>query len=236
MPDLIVPWRGGCAHRARAWCWLEARWPWPATLALGGDPWVKALAVTPAIAAATSDLVIVADADVWIDPDALSVAIDEVAAGAPWAIPHRLVHRLDAAGTRRVIDDGLPLSAATLAEAPYPGIEGGGIVIAHRELLEAIPLDPRFIGWGQEDQSWAMALRTLAGAPWRGTADLFHLWHPPQPRESRTRGNRDGWNLRRRYARARIDPAAMRQIIREAHESYRAAQSNLHDHPAIAVR
>lgn len=118
-----------------------------------------------------------------------------------------------------------------LAERPYSGIEGGGIVIASREVILSIPPDERFVGWGQEDESWGIALSCLAGAPWRGSGPLFHLQHAPPPRASRTRGSPEGWNLRRRYCRARHDPQAMKALIEEA-RALTADKPRLHDHQA----
>jgi hypothetical protein len=78
-------------------------------------------------------------------------------------------------------------------------------------------MDSRFVGWGQEDESWAYALQTLAGQPWRGAADLFHLWHPTPPRVERRRGSIEGWRLMKRYRKARGEgPEAMRELLAHA--------------------
>ena len=68
---------------------------------------------------------------------------------------------------------------------------------------------------GQEDESWALALTTVAGQPYLGEADLVHLWHPPQQRLSRRKGSHENWALMRRYAAARRDPEQMRSILKE---------------------
>jgi hypothetical protein len=218
--EVIIPWRGGCAHRERALARVLELHELPTTLAVQSlnGPWVKALAVMPAIARSTADLVVVADADVWCD--GIPEALRALERGAAWAIPHQLVHRLE--------EHGQPAEV-------YVGIEGGGIVAAPRRTLLDIPLDPRFVGWGQEDESWGAALSSVAGAPWRGTADLIHYWHPPQQRISRTRGSRQGWNLRRRYLRARANPEDMRTLIAEAHAALDAHQHTVHDRPPLGV-
>lgn len=229
---VVVPWRsGGCEHRQRAWGHLKPRYPWPVIEAPGREPWCKAAAVTPAVEATDADIVVVADADVWCD--GLPDAVRAVQAGAPWAVPHYLVHRLTEDATENWLS-GRP--DETCEQAPYAGICGGGIVVAAREVLEAIPLDTRFVGWGQEDESWAIALTCLLGEPWRGIADLWHLWHPPQQRITRTRGTMDGWLLRRRYVRASHDPVVMRALIEEGrHAAERTPESALHDHQAHPV-
>lgn len=188
----------------------------------------------PAVAGCDADaIVVVADADVW--SDGLQAAIQAVEDGAPWAMPHGLVHRLTEDGTAAVFA-GADWRSQPTCQKPYPGIPGGGVVVARRETLLDVPLDPRFVGWGQEDESWAMALTTLAGAPWRGNADLVHWWHPPQERLCRRRGSVDGWKLRRRYIRARHDTAAMRQLLEEAKDALNSAEQALHDHAPDVVR
>jgi len=222
MPEVavVVPWRPGCPHRGRALTWVRGRYTaerptW--TLELGEtpavEPWSKAAAVMPVIERSSADIVIVADADVWTW--GIASAVTAVAAGAAWAVPHTAVHRLDERGTAAVLA-GAPWHDQPLAERPYRGLLGGGIVVARRDALLQAPLDRRFVGWGQEDTSWALALDTMLGAPWRGATPLIHLWHPPQPRMSRRRGSVDGWALFRRYHAAHGDQEAMRALIEEA--------------------
>jgi hypothetical protein len=155
---------------------------------------------------------------VWTD--GLAAAVGAVEAGVGWAVPHRYVHRLSEGATAALLNgqawDGIPL-----AEREYVGVDGGGFVVARRETLLDAPLDPRFVGWGQEDTSWAAALDCLAGGHWRGDADLIHLYHPPQERMTRTRGSRASWALYRRYHATRVRPDAMRALIDEAKETAR---------------
>ena len=200
--EVIIPFRDG---PGRAYCLARTveslKLPWRLAPCPPG-PWVKALAVMPAVEASCAEIVVVHDADVACG--GLPAALRAVESGAPWAIPHLNVHRLNADGGEE--------------QRPYRGIEGGGIVVARRPTLLEIPLDPRFAGWGQEDESWGVALNVLAGKPWRGKAPLYHFWHPPQQRLSRTRGSREGWNLRREYFRARSDPDRMRALVQEARD------------------
>lgn len=164
----------------------------------------------PAVESARTDIVVVADADVWCD--GLPEAAEAVRDGAAWAVPHRLVHRLTETATRSLIAGGSP---DEYEQRPYPGVEGGGVIVTRRDTLLEIPLDPRFVGWGQEDVSHGVALRTLLGGCWRGTADLIHLWHPPQERLSRKVGSLQGRALGRRYFDARRSPDEMRALLAE---------------------
>lgn len=211
--EVLVPWLAGCPHRERALDWVKGKYEalgWPVTVAPGGSPWVKAEAVNPAVQASSADIVVIADADVWTD--GLPESVRAVELGAPWGKPHSLVHRLTAASTQALYE-GRPWHE--LDQPPYHGVAGGGFIIARRETLLDIPMDPRFIGWGQEDIAYAIALHTLAGPAWLGDADLTHLYHPPQERLSRTWGSMENKRLLRRYAAAKRKPKAMRELLEE---------------------
>ncbi len=214
---VLIPWRDtGCEHRTRACAFVLSRYAntsWPVVIGRHDDgPWCKALAVADALAQTQAEILIVADADIWTD--GLPAAVQAVQDGAAWAVPHRGVHRLNEAATGRYMAgellDGLPL-----AERAYLGVECGGIFVIRRETYEAAPLDPRFVGWGSEDEAAGFAWRCLLGPPWRGKTPLIHLFHPPQERATRNFGSMESRDLRKRYARARNDPAAMRHLIEE---------------------
>lgn len=218
---VLVPWRGGCPHREAAWEWVSARyaehhpgWDLQRCEAPAG-PWRKGAAVAPALEASRADIVVLADGDVWTD--GLPEAVEAVVSGeAPWVCPHRLVHRLSEESTAAVLAGAGWQELEDFTQRPYEGFLGGGIVVASRETLLKVPIDPRFEAWGQEDESHAFALQALAGNPWRGAPDLVHLFHPPQDHRDRRRGSRENWALRQRYFKARRDPCAMRALIEEA--------------------
>lgn len=235
---VVVPFRSGCPWRERAWRYvrgrLEQHSDWQIIEASASQgPWCKAAAVNPVVEQVDAEIVIQADADCFTD--GLQEAIEAVEAGAPWAIPHEMVSRLTEEATERVLA-GADWRDRPLVQRPYRGIAGGGFVVASREVLQAVPLDRRFIGWGQDDEAHALALQTLVGEPWRGTAPLVHLWHPPQERMTRNRGSQESWALRRRYARAKNDPAAMAALIEESRVGNEPGQHPLHGDPASVGR
>lgn len=225
MVEVIIPFRGGCPHRERALSYVRGLYPWPVTVARASGPWCKAAAVMPAVRNSSADVVLVADADVWTE--GVHEAVAEVQAGAPWAIPHRALHRLDEQGTAAVIA-GAAWQEQPLSERAYLGVMGGGIVIAPREVILSVPLDARYVGWGQEDSSWAIALETLAGHPWRGKSPMAHLWHPPQPRLNRRHGSPASRTLYRRYKAARHDPNVMRALIQEGTDDLQPHHQAVH--------
>lgn len=223
MPDVevVVPYQAGCEYRARALGWVLEWWArahpeWRVTVAPApAGPWVKARAVNPAVEASTADVVVLADADVFCQR--MTDAVDALSM-VPWSIPHTPVHRLTAQATTQLLAGG-QVADLELEQRAYPGIPGGGLIVGRREALLDCPLDPRFVGWGQEDNSLSYALVTLHGQPWRGTAPLIHLWHPPQPRMDRKQGSPEGVALRKRYLRARWKPDLMRDLIAEGRQS-----------------
>lgn len=237
---VLIPWRPGCAHRARALEHVEAGYlaAHPAwELVLGsteGDGWCKAAAIADALCHTAAEVLVIADADVWCDDTAL--AVSAVEQGAAWAVPHRGVHRLTEASTLQYTAGGA-WPHLELDERAYRGVEGGGITVMRRDVYDACPLDARFIGWGSEDESWGMALRTMFSAPWRGKVPLIHLWHPPQQRATRARGSMASWELRKRYARAQRNAAAMAALIEEGRRVAREAhQPAMHDHAPPGIR
>lgn len=208
---VVVPWQPGCPHRETAWEFLRPRWERFGTVIEGRceGPWVKAAAVADALERTDADVLVIADADVWVDPT------EALAACKTWAVPHLKVHRLSEQSTALVLT-GADWRGLPLAQRPYKGRLGGGVTVINRTLYESVPMDLRFVGWGQEDESWAIALSCLAGEPWRGSDDLVHLWHPPQDRMSRVWGSDAGRRLRLRYAKSLKHPDRMRAIVEES--------------------
>lgn len=150
--SVVIPWRGGCPERERAFDFVRTQFAqkhpdW--TLCVGTDAsdggWHKGAAVTDALASASGEIIVQADADVWCDD--LAPAVAAVKNGAPWAIPHTLVKRLSSEATTALLT-GQPWGHFPLAQQPYQGIPGGGMLIAPREVIRSIPIDPRFTGWG----------------------------------------------------------------------------------------
>lgn len=166
----------------------------------------------PAAARSPADILVIADADVWTN--GLPAAIRAVEEGEPWAVPHDLVFRLSEASTEGLLCGGLP-DLTDLDEQERTGTACGGVFVIRRDILLEVPFDPRFVGWGQEDEALGSALGCLYGPRWRGSANLIPLFHPPAPRLDRKRGSVAGWGLRRRYAAARRDPARMRALLNE---------------------
>lgn len=216
--SVLVPYRESGPERAAAWSYLAGLWAgtgWEIVTGDASGDWSKGAAVADALARATGDVIVMADADVWCD--GVTDAVNAVNAGAAWAVPHHRVLRLTDHASREVYATGqwpTVRTHLTYEQRPYPGQPGGGMAVMTRATYEAAPIDPRFVGWGQEDEAWNVCLFRLVGKPWRGTADLWHLWHPAQPRQSRAVGSTAGRKLYKRYATAR-DRVRMAALVGE---------------------
>jgi hypothetical protein len=215
MFDVIIPWRAGCPYRQLVLDWVVGAQRDLGRKTILGElepdqPWVKADAVRAGLNKSTAEIVVIADGDVWCD--GLELAVD-AAETAGWAMPFKEVHRLSPQATSHALQTGD--LGGKLEQRAYLGVAGGGMMAIQRDVYERVPMDPRFVGWGQEDEAWGAALKELVGPGWRGTAPLFHLWHPPQPRQHRATGSEESRHLRNRYFLARRTPGRMQAVIDE---------------------
>lgn len=246
---VIIPWRGGCPYREaalnRVVSWWESNYPnWPVQVgeySVDRGPWCKSKAILAAGDVGDTDIVIVSDADVVCEQVELAVDTLRPARQGPrylWAMPHRSVYRLTEHATRMVVQETWwPSKMATTRELQpyvsrsYAGYPGGGLVVLLGRVFNEVPMDPRFLGWGQEDHSWSLALSMLAGAPLRGQGVLWHLWHPKAPRILPGIGSDRGLRLWHRY-RSASTPQMMRSLVGEAHQEIEYS-SNIGTEPVL---
>ena len=224
--DVIIPWRAGCPYRKLNLDWIvNGLESFGHNVILGelepDQPWSKARAVQAGLAQSTTEHVVISDGDVWSGH--LEQAVDMLA-HFPYSVPFHEVKRLSPQATGVALMTGD--LGGKLQQQAYRGVEGGGLLAISREHYERVPLDPRFVGWGQEDESWGMALSALLGKGWRHTEPLYHLWHPPQERQNRATGSEASRNLRNQYLRARRDLPRMQALVDEA-------RSLLHDPASV---
>jgi hypothetical protein len=234
--DVIVPIGEFDEHRKRAWGWVSARWDevHPNYNVILGEthasPWCKARAIRKALKGSTADILVIADADVWVENVERYVEmIDE--GYVNWACPHRRVFRFNERGTDMIVEDGLaPVDVAlhrgVLAQTPYTRMLGGGLVVLRRDLYDACPIDPRFEGWGGEDGAWGFALVTVGGKRKQGEELLWHLWHEPAERLDRKIGTMENHALCERYRLAADNVEATQALIEEGQQAWRSKTSS----------
>jgi len=211
--DIIIPWQDGCPYRLLALDWvIEAHEALGRTVILGelhpDAVWCKAEAVAVGLKHSTSDVIVISDADVWTFH--LEATLDALEQW-PWSMPFRDVHRLSPEATSVALRTGD--MSGKLQQRAYLGVPGGGMMALPRDTYERIPLDHRFKGWGQEDEAWGAALAAVEGKGHRGAEPLYHLWHPPQPRQNRAVGSDESRHLRNLYLKARRFPEEMESLL-----------------------
>lgn len=219
-----TPWRRQALHTVIGW-YVQNLENARILLGYGREPWCKARAVAGALERTREEpIVIVADAD-CIAPG-IHEAVQAVRDGASWAMPHLKVHRLSRHATTKV-HEGVDPALLTdrrlwLDQNPYLGYEGGGVTVLGRQAYLDCPLDPAFVGWGQEDESWAMALNGLYGPPLRSRAPLYHLWHEKPARLTRYAGSEASLARLADYKRVRIN-GGWAALLEDAREVAQAA-------------
>lgn len=176
MTVVVVPWRP-TPDRLAGWHFLERLWQqrhpdWRLVTCDHGGEWFKGEAVALGVRASFEDVLVIADADVWCDQT--DRAVEAVRAGAPWAVPHARILRLDEASTARVLAGEPMAPTLSLERRPHRAVSGGGLVVMRRDVFEACPMP---VMGRREDEIWQTQLVPRFGRPWRGTADLYHLYH-----------------------------------------------------------
>lgn len=216
--EVVIP--HGCVDdswRKRAREWVADRYRevhrLPVVLAECPDrEWSKGAAANPAIASSSADVVIVADADSYVNHDALDWSIG-AALDHGWSMPHSIVKRWAKDSTQAIYKGQ---QARRMERGGYPALPGGGIVVARQDAWQAVGggFDPRHKGWGGEDHALGLAMSVLVGTVrQRRVSALWHLWHPPAPNNRRP--SPETRRLNERYRAARKDPQAMSALVKE---------------------
>lgn len=218
MITAVLPYRSdGSPERRRNLEAIQSRWIAEGVSVVKGEgkdgPWSKGSAVWEAMTLVETRWAVISDADVWTDGVVEALRGME-RTGRRWAVPYGKVYRLTDEATERWIEHGRPVNP-TFDRWPYEGHAGGGIVVMRTEDYSRVPMDPRFLGWGQEDDAWSLALHLLLGRPYRVRCGLWHLWHPPQEKMNDYAGSQESLDLYARYRACRRDPKAMRCLLGE---------------------
>lgn len=187
-PSLCVPWRPDSGPRERAWAWCSERLrllhsDCELVVADAEGPWSRARALNAAVDASEGELLVLLDADCALDPRQLHGAL-RACPREGWASPFDSLLRLSGDATEELLAQhpGLPELSAEGAREFYGT---GGACVIHRDLWRMIGrIDPRFEGWGGEDNWLRHQLQQIAGPPVQVPGPLVHLWHPrPQSRK-----------------------------------------------------
>jgi hypothetical protein len=229
--SIVVPWRSEDPDRDRAWEWVRARYErlypdWEIVTADCRGEWSKGRAVRTAVRKARGDILVVSDSDVVMRDEVLPEAVAHVEAGAPWAVPHGQVYRLNKAAVDKLYAGG-PFPdedwsrciayewGKWFAERVKRVVPGGGITVLPRKTYAKVPIDHRFLGWGGEDLAWGWALETLVGEPARLNQPMWHLYHARSYTRF-ARGSDESEDLVTKYCEANGDREAIKQVMAQA--------------------
>jgi len=214
---VVIPWREEPTRRPaldHVLAWYAKHHPeLPVHLAQhDGAEFSKPHAVNLAARQLQWDVLVVADADLFVPPDNLREAI-RLAYSCPWVVPQDVVLRLTEQATKAVYADPALDPWEGEAERRYAAVAGGGLFVIRRDnYLRVGGFDERFGMWGAEDQAFQCAADCLLGRREQLPGTLVHLWHEPMARRETPRWKANV-RLLKRYREAMNSPAAMAQLL-----------------------
>lgn len=192
--SLLVPFRanGPRDTRVKAWKWLEQRWQTilpEAELCMGtdtGEPFSKSVAVNDAYSKSTGDMLVIADADSWVERPQIETGLEHAASYehlvVPWWTAYRLTREDSQTLMKMPPDSILPVTREMKERAAGTGpspASAAMVIILQRKAFERVGgWDPRFRGWGSEDVSFGNACWTFLGRNRYTLGEAFALYHP----------------------------------------------------------
>lgn len=227
--SLLIPFRN-TGDRKQQFEWLQKRWQslFPEAEIIiaeddGKNPFSKTMAVNNAYKKATSDILAIVDADVWVDPKILIKAAEYIRnKKAVWIQPCGTVYRINKEMTFNIIEftpsSPFPLIREKHTERITPVV--GLVAVFSREQFEYCGgMDERFRGWGWEDTAWNTMLNIIFGKSQVWNNIVYHLWHP-RGRDESGKPIWEGQTQRnatvgKEYSRAKNNKALMIKIAEE---------------------
>lgn len=184
--SIVVPFRGGCPHRERAYLYVRARLAvsFPTAEIIdaddGGKVFSRERSLNLGASRAKGDMLVFHEADCIVAPRQILAAID-LAALDPGrlVLPYSTVYLLSPEATDLVISgpSGADLPGVSVAVGML-----GGIGVISRATFERVGgFDSSLEGWGRGDVSFVEACDRHAAPTMRTMGELLHLWHPPSP-------------------------------------------------------
>lgn len=177
---VLVPFRGDGAWRDEAWVHVHRhleQLPFELVVGDSGDQPFSFGRTFNLLADRPWDVAVLHDADCFVPVGLIVEAVEHAGPGVtyPW---NRLIG-LTRRATRRWFRTG-EIPAGGFRRVRPPGrIPQGGPRVVTRALWETVKgFDPRFVGWGGEDDVFARCAEVLVGEPKRLDGTLVELWHP----------------------------------------------------------
>jgi hypothetical protein len=220
--SVLIPFKPDYGPRDRAFKWVQKfyeRFLPEVQICIGeceSELFSRSEAINKASKKATGDIFVIADSDLFYNPEIIHQSI-KILERFAWVVPYHKVHYIDEESTKRVLGSEpewpVKMNLDTWTLNATKNITVGGLNILPKKNFEMVRgFDERFRGWGGEDEGFESAVNTLCGHYVRIDTDIFHLWHP------RLTGNPQyGENLalHGRYRAAEGNKEAMEKLIRE---------------------
>lgn len=229
---ILVPRRAGNDERDRLWAWVRSWWErehpdWEVfeghhdTGLFNRSAAVnRAAGLADWMAPAPWDVALIIDADVLVDPERTRQAVLKADETGSMVMPFNIRKDVSLQGTARILD-AYRGSWAPFVRRTYPNMVSACIAVPRR-LWDAVGgFDEGFVGWGFEDNAFAVSCETFGGPIVRIKGELWHLFHHTA-KEGRIGTPSFEANRRRaqRYLDARGDPDRVRALRTMAAPSF----------------
>ena len=221
--SVLIPYKPDNGLRDRIFKWVktfyETTMP-EVELCIGetlSEPFNRSQAINIAAKQATRDVFVIADADVFYDPQILVQGIKLLDQHA-WVIPYFTWQDLLKSSSEKLLGHypqwPLPFKVKYKERKFKKSKPISGVIIVTRENFNLVNgFDERFVGWGKEDNAFKDSMNTVCGPYIRPRAtSIYHIWHP----KVGSRGNPNIVNnikLYNRYANKRGNIEEMKKLI-----------------------
>jgi hypothetical protein len=151
-----------------------------------GTPFSKSVAVNDAWAKSSGEMLVIVDADSWVERPQLRTGIEQAARKEHLVVPWWKSYRFGKAHSEALLkkDPTEPMIATARmkaeSEGTGPAPDSCAMVLCiQRQAFERVGgFDPRFRGWGSEDVSFGLSCWTLLGRNEYCLGEGYALWHP----------------------------------------------------------
>ncbi|MDR7078525.1 putative glycosyltransferase involved in capsule biosynthesis [Neobacillus niacini] len=222
--SIIIPFKNDFGPRTLAFEWIKKfyRAMLPETeiciIETDSNPYNRSEAINNGAKRAKNDIFVIADCDIFYDPQILLEAtklLNEYA----WVIPFRYVRNLSNNQSIEIFHNEpkwpIETEITDFEFVDFQPYKGAKLLVVTRENFEKVGgFDDRFIGWGREDECFTFAIDTLCGPSIRLEHTINHCWHPfvgsagnPNIEQS----NQLWW----RYATANGNVESIKKIVEE---------------------